>query len=117
MRSVLGSILPLLPALILSIASHAMVSHAFAEPGDTCQRTSDCDDGERCRNKVCVTRGNSGRGNASQMEPGPMPQQQMPQVARGCYTALGACPMGVAVPVGASCYCPSPRGPIGGVAQ
>lgn len=40
-----------------------------------------------------------------------------PQVARFCATRFGACQMGVAVPIGSSCYCPSAGGPIWGQAH
>ncbi|WP_457443812.1 eCIS core domain-containing protein [Roseateles sp. P5_E4] len=38
-------------------------------------------------------------------------------VARVCATNLGVCGMGVAIPVGSQCYCPTFNGPIWGVAR
>ena len=40
-----------------------------------------------------------------------------PQVASICVTSYGNCRMGVAVAVGASCYCPSAQGQVWGVAR
>ncbi|UTW50303.1 hypothetical protein KFF05_09980 [bacterium SCSIO 12827] len=37
--------------------------------------------------------------------------------ARVCLTSLGACPLGVALPVGAQCVCYTPYGPVPGVAR
>ena len=40
-----------------------------------------------------------------------------PAVAQMCLTQLGNCWMGMPIPVGSSCYCPSGFGPVWGVAQ
>ncbi|MGY1520254.1 eCIS core domain-containing protein [Luteimonas sp. A482] len=40
-----------------------------------------------------------------------------PAAASLCATNLGVCGMGVAIPVGSSCYCPTFNGPIWGVAR
>ena len=39
----------------LAISTH-FVPLAFADPGDTCQTSDDCDEGERCQKEVCVVR-------------------------------------------------------------
>lgn len=50
---------------------------------------------------------------------GPIPVGAIPApaIAAFCATPLGACGMGVQIPVGAQCYCPSFNGPIWGVAR
>lgn len=40
-----------------------------------------------------------------------------PAIATSCITVLLTCPMGVQIPVGSSCFCPTLFGPINGVAQ
>lgn len=40
-----------------------------------------------------------------------------PRPAMICATPYGSCPMGVSLPVGSTCYCPSYAGPVWGVAQ
>jgi hypothetical protein len=48
----------------------------------------------------------------------PTPPNQAPiPIASACFTPFGACPMGVALPVGSQCYCPSFQGPVWGFAQ
>lgn len=44
----------------------------------------------------------------------PMP---LPMMSQRCVMPMGACPMAMPGPVGASCWCPSPGGPIGGRIQ
>jgi len=46
-------------------------------------------------------------------------QYQLPstQPARICSTPYGTCPMAVAIPQGASCYCPSAYGPVWGIGR
>lgn len=38
-------------------------------------------------------------------------------VAAACNTPYGSCRMGQRIPKGSSCYCPSPSGPVSGIAQ
>lgn len=55
-------------------------------------------------------------GNLPNNRPGGSTPVHRP-IAYMCTTNLGACPMGIAAPVGSQCYCPSWRGPIWGVAR
>lgn len=38
----------------LTLFLSALSCMSFAEPGDECEKKSDCDQGERCRNNICV---------------------------------------------------------------
>jgi Domain of unknown function (DUF4157) len=40
-----------------------------------------------------------------------------PSIARVCATNFGMCGMGMAIPVGSQCYCPTYNGPVWGVAR
>ena len=53
----------------------------------------------------------------AQNSTGASPNMPANMPARACYTNFGACPMGMPVPVGSPCYCPTPAGPIGGMAR
>ncbi|WP_083528502.1 DUF4157 domain-containing protein [Hyphomicrobium sp. CS1BSMeth3] len=63
----------------------------------------------------------------AQQQPAPWPPAPQHQTtafpsfpqgsAASCTTPFGYCLMGVGVPIGAQCYCPSPRGPIWGFAR
>lgn len=47
----------------------------------------------------------------------PIPSRPTYPAARYCVTTFGTCMMGMQVPVGSNCYCPSLYGPVWGVAQ
>ena len=49
----------------------------------------------------------------ARFQPPPTP----PQFARICATPYGVCQMGVAIPLGSSCYCMTPQGQIWGVGR
>jgi len=44
--------------LVASLSAVLMVPNlpATADPGDSCTRNADCDNGEHCRDQVCVAR-------------------------------------------------------------
>ena len=44
-------------------------------------------------------------------------QQYRSMVASVCVTPYGNCPMGVAIPIRSSCYCPTYMGPVWGQAH
>lgn len=60
-------------------------------------------------------------GNSIYFEAGPGGTRQLRQQYRNtlatiCTTPVGACPMGVAIPRGSPCYCPTLMGPMWGQA-
>ena len=42
------------PGLALAIVFSLHAPFSLAEPGDSCQKKSDCDRGERCRANICI---------------------------------------------------------------
>jgi hypothetical protein len=46
--------------------------------------------------------------------PSPQPGPPPPMGALRCSTPIGICPLGGVIPLGAPCYCPTPRGPVWG---
>jgi len=53
----------------------------------------------------------------NQPEATPVVLPPQPAVATVCATNFGMCGMGMAIPVGSQCYCPTYNGPIWGVAR
>lgn len=56
------------------------------------------------------------RGQVTSGAPPPI-APPMPAIASMCATNLGVCGMGMAIPVGSQCYCPTFNGPVWGVAR
>ena len=86
-----------LQLLVLSVSPYV-----FAEPGDSCDRTSDCDEGEKCRDGECVPK--------KRPKPGPGPQ---PQTQLYCCDAYGRkwCQMPPNAGIeGGVCACPGVPG-------
>lgn len=84
-----------------------------------------CEDDADCKgDRICNSDGRCANPD-SDKQPRERPQQSydnyrspQPQiVARFCVTNVGSCTMAVRIPVGSSCFCPTPYGPISGIAQ
>ena len=70
----------------------------------------DCDTAKsECR---ATESSSSGSGSNNYQTP-----QRSGSTASSCFTQFGSCSMRMAVPIGSSCYCATPGGPIWGVAQ
>jgi hypothetical protein len=85
-----------------------------------CSKDTDCRGIRICEAGKCVadTSGSDDEplprsGRQKQMQRSPY--QSSP--ASFCATNFGSCPMAVVIPRGSSCYCPTPYGPVGGVAR
>ena len=55
--------------------------------------------------------------NYTAVAPMPVVAPPQPAVASLCATNFGMCGMGVAIPLGSQCYCPTFNGPVWGVAR
>jgi hypothetical protein len=108
--------------ILMTLLLLSVTHFAFADPGDSCQANSDCDEGEHCRQQVCVAR--SGR---SQSPAGIQEDQSSPTYQPGnsgaaavgvgsniCITPLLSCGLPQQGPSGMACYCNTFRGPISG---
>lgn len=102
--------------LVIVLATFSLFAGepALGEPGDSCRRSADCDEGERCRRRQCVS------GEDVQEEEGPRRRdtEQRGSEPRGsnvCITPVISCRLTQSGPQGLPCYCLTPYGPANGV--
>src|SRR6185503_5607505 len=83
-----------------------------------CSKDTDCRGTRICEQGKCIVDTSN-----SDDEPPPRNRRQGnsrpydSSPAQFCATNFGSCGMAVAIPKGSSCYCPTPYGPVGGVAR
>jgi hypothetical protein len=96
----------------LAVPLLAFPSAASAAPGDSCRRSSDCDDGERCRQRRCVVDDDDDDVDVAPPRGG---RPQRPTSTNVCVTPFGACQIFQFGPSGYPCFCNTFQGPVNGV--
>jgi hypothetical protein len=101
-----------LPAAVLVVSLLATGQHlstANAEPGDLCQTSRDCDDGERCKISTDGEKGTCVLRRRQTPGPGPDPDNMSHEDNRPMYCLdvynIRRCQVGGPSQEGAACYC------------
>lgn len=97
-------------SLLLFLAAQPLVSAAQCTKDTDCRGTRICDDGR------CVADDSDNPPPKNRPKDSQRPRYD-PSPAQFCSTNFGNCPMAVGIPKGSSCYCPTPYGPVGGIAR
>jgi hypothetical protein len=103
-----GSIPALVALCAFSLGAGLITTNkALAEPGDTCETRSDCDDGERCSQGVCKLK-RQPKADAGPSQDQSQGQTPGPSGGHQCCDAFGNARCSISngpLPMGSSCFC------------